>query len=224
MGKSNRQHTSAGRRSRTDGDLTRTLILDAAGQLFAENGYQDTTSKAICALAGTNIAAVNYHFGSRDGLYLAVMSEVMRHLLNLDYLNQVADSDKSAEEKLSQLIDGLVHSLIEERSWHPRVWAREIMTPSPLMPQVLKTETLPRVEIVLPILAELTGLGVDDPHLRYGLLGLMSPCLMLMISNPDLPTPIQPIFQRPADEIADHIKRFVLAGLGALGPGPDHRP
>ncbi|MBV1786852.1 CerR family C-terminal domain-containing protein [Marinobacterium sp. D7] len=215
----NRKHPTAKtatRRGRTDGDATRALILEAAGQLFAERGYQETTSKAICAKAGTNIAAVNYHFGSRDELYLAVMNEVMQHLLNLDYLARIAGSGDTPEQKLGQMIDGLVQGLIDERSWHPRVWAREILTPSPLIDRILETETLPRVEIAMPILAEITGLSITDVKLRYSLLGLMSPCLMLMVINPDLPTPLKPIFQRPAQEVAAHIKAFVMAGLHAL--------
>ncbi|GGC04959.1 TetR family transcriptional regulator [Marinobacterium zhoushanense] len=209
---------ASARRGRTDGDATRALILEAAGQLFAERGYQETTSKAICANAGTNIAAVNYHFGSRDELYLAVMSEVMQHLLNLDYLTQIASSGDAPEQKLGRMIDGLVHGLIEERSWHPRVWAREILTPSPLIGRILETETLPRVDIALPILSQITGIAVDDPKLRYSLLGVMSPALILMILNPELPTPLQPLYQRPADEVSAYIKTFVLAGLRALTP------
>lgn len=211
-----RHSRASARRGRTDGDATRALILEAAGQLFAERGYQDTTSKAICAQAGTNIAAVNYHFGSRDGLYLAVMSEVMSHLLNLEYLTQIASSDIAPEEKLGQLIDGLVHSLIEEKSWHPRVWAREILTPSPLINEILERETLPRAELAMPILSEITGLELDDPKLHYGFLGLMSHCLILMIVSPELPSPLQPIFQRPAQEIADYIKRFVFTSLRSM--------
>ncbi|SEG75489.1 TetR/AcrR family transcriptional regulator [Marinobacterium lutimaris] len=213
MLKPTRKPESQTRRSRTDGEATRSRIIEAAGQVFAERGYHDTTSKEICKRAGANLAAVNYHFGSRDGLYLAVISEVMSHLLELEYLKQVAGGDGSAEEKLAQLIDGLVHSLIEERSWHTRVWAREILTPSPVLPAITATESTPRVEIILPLLSELTGIPGDDPKRFYGLLGLMSPCLMLLIIDPELPTPIQPIYSRPAEEIADHIKRFVFSGL-----------
>lgn len=213
MLKPTRKPESQTRRSRTDGEATRLRIIEAAGQVVAEKGYQDTTSKEICKRAGVNLAAVNYHFGSRDGLYLAVISEVMGHLLELEYLKQVAASDKSAEEKLGEMIDGLVHSLIEERSWHTRVWAREILTPSPVLPAITATEAMPRIEIVLPLLSELTGIASDDPKRFYGLLGLMSPCLILLIIDPDQPTPIQPIYSRPADEIAEHIKRFIFSGL-----------
>jgi AcrR family transcriptional regulator len=49
-------------------DRTRTLILDAAERLYAERGFADVTLRDIVALAGVNLAAVNYHFGSKDEL------------------------------------------------------------------------------------------------------------------------------------------------------------
>lgn len=51
---------------------TKTRILDAAEELFAENGYQGTTLRRITAAAGANLAAVNYHFGSKEALLEAV--------------------------------------------------------------------------------------------------------------------------------------------------------
>ena len=62
--------------AREDGEVTRRHILETAVRLFAEHGYADTTSKMICKEAGVNIAAVNYHFGSRDDLYRAVLEDV----------------------------------------------------------------------------------------------------------------------------------------------------
>jgi AcrR family transcriptional regulator len=49
-------------------DRTRTLILDAAERLYAERGFADVTLRDIVAAAGVNLAAVNYHFGSKDEL------------------------------------------------------------------------------------------------------------------------------------------------------------
>ena len=49
-------------------DRTRTLILDAAERLYAERGFGDVTLRDIVAAAGVNLAAVNYHFGSKDEL------------------------------------------------------------------------------------------------------------------------------------------------------------
>ena len=55
-------------------DKTRQRLLEAAGEIFAEQGFRQTTVRDICARAGANVAAVNYHFGDKEKLY----SEVLR--------------------------------------------------------------------------------------------------------------------------------------------------
>ena len=47
-------------------------ILDAAEQLFAEKGFAETSLRLITSKAGVNLAAVNYHFGSKKALIHAV--------------------------------------------------------------------------------------------------------------------------------------------------------
>src|ERR1700759_5702201 len=54
-------------------DTTRDRLLDAAERLFAEHGFQATTMRTLTAEAAANIAAVNYHFGSKQALLEAVM-------------------------------------------------------------------------------------------------------------------------------------------------------
>jgi AcrR family transcriptional regulator len=56
---------------------TRTQILDAAERLFAERGYRGTSVRAITDLAGANLAAVAYHFGSKAELLAAVARRVI---------------------------------------------------------------------------------------------------------------------------------------------------
>lgn len=52
---------------------TRERILDAAERLFAEHGFAATSHRQITAEAGVNLAAVNYHFGSKEELFLEVV-------------------------------------------------------------------------------------------------------------------------------------------------------
>lgn len=56
---------------------TRTEILDAAEHLFAERGFRGASVRAITDLAGANLAAVGYHFGSKAGLLAAVVRRVI---------------------------------------------------------------------------------------------------------------------------------------------------
>lgn len=56
---------------------TRTQLLDAAERLFAERGFRGTSVRAITDLAGANLAAVGYHFGSKAELLSAVVRRVV---------------------------------------------------------------------------------------------------------------------------------------------------
>jgi len=62
-------------------DSTRQRILDTAERLFADQGFHATTLRQITSEAGVNLAAVNYHHGSKDALVLAVFQR------RLDALN-----------------------------------------------------------------------------------------------------------------------------------------
>ena len=60
---------------------TRTRILDAAEHLFAERGFNGTSVRAITDLAGANLAAVGYHFGSKAELLAAVIRRVTEPII-----------------------------------------------------------------------------------------------------------------------------------------------
>src|SRR5258706_3945051 len=53
---------------------TKARILDAAEQLFMEHGFEATSLRSLTAAAGVNLAAVHYHFGSKEELFQAVLT------------------------------------------------------------------------------------------------------------------------------------------------------
>ena len=61
-------------RRRRKGEITAERILDAAEELFADLGFDATSTRAITTRAGVNLAAVNYHYGSKDALIEAVFA------------------------------------------------------------------------------------------------------------------------------------------------------
>jgi len=63
--------------SRTSGADTRTRLLNSAQHLFAERGYAAVSTKAICGAARANIAAIHYHFGSKEALYRRVLERFL---------------------------------------------------------------------------------------------------------------------------------------------------
>src|SRR5579883_2094429 len=63
-----------------DADATRARLLAAAAVVFGEQGYQFATVRDICTRAGVNIAAVNYHFRDKLGLYTEVLLQAVRRV------------------------------------------------------------------------------------------------------------------------------------------------
>ena len=66
---------SLARLTRSDGEQSRQRLRQAALALFAQHGFAKTSTRAIARSAGTNVAAISYHFGDKAGLYRAVFSE-----------------------------------------------------------------------------------------------------------------------------------------------------
>ncbi|MDX3854004.1 TetR/AcrR family transcriptional regulator [Streptomyces sp. AK02-01A] len=95
---------------------TRTQILDAAERLFAEHGYRGTSVRAITKLAGANLAAVGYHFGSKAELMAAVARRVVEPI----NAAQCAGLDKllarTPDPPVSELVEAFAGPLFDEMS------------------------------------------------------------------------------------------------------------
>jgi AcrR family transcriptional regulator len=90
-------------------DLTRTSILDAAERLYADRGFADVTLRDIVAAAGVNLAAVNYHFGSKDELIAELF--VTRSLAtNRERLNQLKAAEAAGGGRAE--IDSILRALV----------------------------------------------------------------------------------------------------------------
>lgn len=198
------------------GDATRQHMLDVAGPLFAEHGYEATTSKRVCEAAGVNLAGVNYHFGSREGLYAAVLVEAHRRLLSREALADIAAGAGAARAKLGQVIDTLVGGMGRE-GWHLRVFMRELIAPSAALDAVLLTEVAPKLAIVKRLLSEATGLAPDDARLPRCFLSAFAPCMMLLVANKTVLSRVMADFWQDPAALAHHLKTFALAGLDAIG-------
>jgi AcrR family transcriptional regulator len=136
--------TEATSNRRTDGQATRERILEAAGELFAADGYAQTTAKAIADRAEVSLTLINYHFDGREGLYRAVLIEAHRRLGKLSDLRDLAESELPATAKLRVLIYGLVRPATKRQpGWHINVLAREIFAPSANFPSCSRPRCRP---------------------------------------------------------------------------------
>jgi AcrR family transcriptional regulator len=125
-------------------DTTRDRLLDTAERLFAEHGYQATTMRTVTADAGANIAAVNYHFGSKQALLEAVVHRALGPVVEerrrrLDALE--LEGEPTVEEIVDAIISPLVERLAEpDASLVIRLLGRLFVDPDPEMRALVKAE------------------------------------------------------------------------------------
>lgn len=89
-------------------------LIDAAEQLFAEKGFESVSVRDICQLAKANVAAVNYHFGSREALIALVMTRYITPV-NEERLARLDKAERHYPGKLvpiEEIIDALVRPLL----------------------------------------------------------------------------------------------------------------
>ncbi len=202
---------------RDDGRATRDKLLLCAGKLIAEKGYAATTAKEICALAGTNTAAINYHFGSREGLYKELLRLVHREFLNRDELKLLASADKPPREKLDMFLDMFAAQVMTDQSWPVEVWAREVFNPSDCLSEILSDVALPKGMIMARVFSDYTGIPVTAPRLYSCILSFIAPFAMIFLGrhNSINYQQILPI-DYPEAELLPNLKRFAFAGLDAF--------
>ncbi|MEO0652034.1 MAG: TetR/AcrR family transcriptional regulator, partial [Planctomycetota bacterium] len=97
---------------------TRTRLLDAAEHLFAERTYAQTSLRAITAAAGANLAAVNYHFGSKERLFRAVFHRRIEPINaeRLERLGVLQEQHAHSDPPLAEALDALFRPVVRMRT------------------------------------------------------------------------------------------------------------
>lgn len=203
---------------REDGAQTRQQLLEVAGQVFAECGYAAATSKQICARAGANMAAVNYHFGGKDGLYAAVLEEAHARLVSIDLVTHATRSNTDPGETLRMLLRQVVGQIArrDQDTWALRVLSRELMAPTPMMDQMIANQILPKLKLVAGMIAATLGVPAVHPAVSRCMVNIIGPCGFLLITNPDWQKQVFPLLKIDPQTLVEHMVTFALGGLKAV--------
>lgn len=197
----------------------RQRIMDAAGEIFARCGYRKATVRDICAKAGVNLAAVNYHFGDKEHLYL----ETLRNLTAESFQKFPADmgtnrKDKPAVRLRAFIRAFLLRALDQGRpSWFGRILAREMIEPTPILESVMEEIIYPNFLVLSSIVKELLGETDDDESVRLCAASIVGQCLYFGNRRSAYAhfndSEIAP---EEVERITDHITQFSLSALKAL--------
>jgi AcrR family transcriptional regulator len=201
---------------------TRAQLLEAAGHVFAEKGFDRATGREICERAGANAAAINYYFGGMEGLHAAVIEEAHGRLISLEKLSSAVAGKADARAKLAAIISLAVELLTGpiSSSWVLRVIGREFVAPSSAIDALIEKQGIPKLRILKGIVAELMELPEDHPAVARGCLTLIAPCSMLLVADRRTLRRIFPslyLNRDNASALARHMLDYAVAGLAAVG-------
>lgn len=104
-------------------DSTRQRLLDASRKLFSDNGFDGASVRAITQLAGANLGAVTYHFGSKEALYAAVLESLFNNLA--ERVTGAAAGAGPARQRLEQIVHAFF-AFFEQYPEAPRLMIRHL--------------------------------------------------------------------------------------------------
>lgn len=199
-------------------DLTKARLLEAAGEEFAEKGYEGATVRAICDRARVNLAAVNYHFGDKEQLYEQAVLEAHRCGSEMppDSLLELPPADS-----LRQYIRYFLANVVALRgsSWHRTLMLREMVSPTRASETLVREAIRPRFDRLSGIIRRICP-GADDRRIHALAFSVVGQCLHYKVTMAISERIVggDAFARLDLDYLTDHIAHFTLAALGLVAP------
>lgn len=196
---------------------TRQRLIKTAATLFADKGFRNVTVREICQGAGANVAAVNYHFRDKFGLYRAIVETAIEVMRETNEATLEAGRGQPPDERLRAYVHVFLARLDghDRTSWIHKLMAREIEEPTEALELVGREVMVPRHEYLARIVSDIVGIPPTDERVTRAVMSIQSQCLVFSRRG-RMPSPWCEA-ARDLASAADHIARFSLAGIRALG-------
>jgi AcrR family transcriptional regulator len=201
---------------------TRDALLHAAQELFSHHGFSGVSTREIALQANVNLGAIQYHFGSKFDLYLAVMEQVMQNPDSAEHWTILSECPAAADPHQAALffarfIDGMMRSMLAESEFKScaLLVVREALRPTEATDIVVERYMRPNKTQLIGVLTAIqpTVPGEQIHRTADSILGQVFHYRMFRefierAGNTNLGDPNQ------VRQVADHIIIFSLRGLG----------
>jgi TetR/AcrR family transcriptional regulator, regulator of cefoperazone and chloramphenicol sensitivity len=210
------------RRQRKDAQETRQRLLAAAAEVFAEEGFWEATHAEICAKAHANTAAVNYHFNSKENLYVEAWKHAFDESIRAHPVDGGVSPDAPAPDRLRGRILALMRRMVDPNNYEVEIMHKEMANPTGLLSDALQQVMEPARQDTRQIVQELLGEGAIGQQVLLCEMSLMGQCFGPMLHlrrtrmDPDSPRPPAPFARFAVEELADHVTQFTLAGIRGI--------
>lgn len=196
---------------------TKRRLIEAAGEVFAQHGFERATIKEITDRADASVAAVNYHFSDKQELYDQVVQYV--HERGDETFKCCGDvpTGLPPKERLRAFVAQLVGHVLDPSlpTWHCQIKAREMQNPGAATDRFIQDSIRPYVKQMEELVQNLLGQPVGPVELTRLVNSVIGQCIFYAHNRELLVRlyPDQPPAADVADELAAHITKFSLAAL-----------
>ncbi|MFN6164670.1 MAG: TetR/AcrR family transcriptional regulator [Planctomycetota bacterium] len=167
-----------------DSEQTRGLLIDAAGELFAERGFNGVTARQIVAKAGVSLGAIPYHFGSMENLYRETLFEACKASPNAGSLAEQAERAEPHEALRLAVLWTLQEYSASEVSWHVKLIEREFLDPSESFREVVRLKLQPDWDWLCSILGKAVGQPANSEPVLFGVVTMFTLAATLVTYGP----------------------------------------
>ena len=195
----------------------RERLIEAAGEIFGEQGFHGATIREITKEAGVNLAAVNYYFRDKEELYWEVLLHAVKAVLK--DIHPLAQ-EMPAEQQLELFVAELLRNMLDPSrpDWHGKLISREMSAPTRMLDILVESTMRPRRDVLRKIIAGLAGGPIGEEQEALLCASVMGQCIYYRQNRPVIDR-LYPQLMRGTDTIeklARHITGFSLAGIRAL--------
>jgi len=201
---------------------TKVRLLAAAREHFARRGFKEATVREICAQAGANVAAVNYHFGGKDKLFMAVLMDFLEKAQVKYPVHMGLGPEASPQDRLKAYITSLLYRLMGDgdsvNEKLGQLLSAEFIEPSENFDIVTERYITPHHEVLLGILREILP-KAEGRVLHMCAAGVVGHCL-LFDNAKQLIRRLYPelaLEKLGVEFVADFVFRYALAGIARAG-------
>jgi len=202
---------------------TKERILISAGDIFGKRGFSDTTIRSIARQAKVNIAAVNYHFGDKEGLYRAVLEDVFSRGFARFPATLGIGEDADPQVRLRYFIKGMFYRLQSPEGWggmagQGRLISREMLDPSPAFETILEKYIKPHKDLLVSIIAEIMQETDNTTVLLACAVSILGQCVYYSMASSviDIVSDGSPPMDRDLDRLAEFVYHFSLGGIANI--------
>jgi len=199
---------------------TQLRIIEAAGEIFADSGYNHTTVRAICVRARVNVAAINYHFGSKKNLYLAALKYWQTKAFEKYPFDPADFTTETPAERLGAFVRTLLLRVLDEGegSRFAKLMSQEFIHPTSGLDMMVEETVRPLFAFLSATVRQLFSTRAPDNTINLCCLSIAGQVFQLYMGRHMMRRLLnrESLNRQEIEGVAEHITAFSLYAIRAI--------